>query len=158
MTLDSNDSDEGERRKAETLAALAKRRSVYVRRGQRALLTALLTAGEASADDVRNAVELPPGIDPVCLGAVPGALARTGIIRRVGYVSTCRSVAHARPVALWTLADRQRALAWLADHPALADLDDGEVPADGSQLLLFPIQPRNDSGAAVAAAAPGQEF
>ncbi|MCQ8205440.1 hypothetical protein NP569_24435, partial [Vibrio parahaemolyticus] len=57
----------------------------------------LLAAGTATADDVRDAVELPPGVDPRCLGAVPGELADAGIIRATGYVRTTRPAAHARP-------------------------------------------------------------
>lgn len=109
--------DAGVSRKLDALAVLADRRELYVLRGRRALLTALLAVGEATADDVRDAVGLPSGIDPVCLGAVPVALARAGIIRRVGYVPTCRPTAHARPVSVWALTDRADAVRWLRDHP-----------------------------------------
>lgn len=137
-------------------ALLTDRRAVYVRRGQRALLTALLATGTATADDVRDAVDLPPGIDPVCLGAVPGALARAGIIRRVGYVPTCRPDAHARPVSVWALADREAAERWLADHPDVSDPGDGDQ-GPGTQALLFPVNPENERGAAVAATTPCKE-
>jgi hypothetical protein len=118
---------EGERRKCRALAILEARRRVYIRRGRRALLTRLLAAGEATADDVRAAVELPPAINPKCLGSVPGQLAEAGIIRAAGFVRTTRPAGHARPVLLWQLADRAAALAWLAAHPDLPDLE----PAEG---------------------------
>ena len=70
------DAREGERRKLSAHAVLAARRECYILRGRRALLTALLDRGEAIADDVRFAVVLPDGIDPVCFGVVPGQLTR----------------------------------------------------------------------------------
>jgi hypothetical protein len=115
-------SADGEERKLAAHALLSARRAVYVRHGQRALLMRLLAAGTATADDVRAAVALPSGIDPVCLGTVPGPLARAGIIRRVGYRDSDRAAAHARPLSLWELADPAAARAWLEDHPALPDV------------------------------------
>ncbi len=53
--------------------------------------------------------------------------------------------------ALATLADRAKAMQWLADHPELPD------PGDDGQSLLFPVHPTNDTGAAVAAATPAME-
>jgi len=50
---------EGERRKQDVLLSLAARSERYVNRGRRALLARLLANGEATADDVRRAVELP---------------------------------------------------------------------------------------------------
>lgn len=58
--------------------------------GRRAFLAALLAKGEATADDVYAAVDLPAGVDPRCLGAVPGPLARAGIIRAAGFNSSRR--------------------------------------------------------------------
>ena len=72
---------EGELLKREALTLLEARREVYVLRGRRALLGALLCSGTATADDVRDAVELPPGINPKLFGSVPGSLAKAGIIR-----------------------------------------------------------------------------
>ncbi|MBI5863435.1 MAG: hypothetical protein HZB38_02765 [Planctomycetes bacterium] len=120
---------EGERRKLSAHALLAARRELYVLRGRRALLAALLDRGEATADDVRRAVALPAGIDPVCLGVVPGDLARAGIIERVGFATTARPEAHARPVSVWRLADRSAALAWLAAHPDRPDAPPAETDA-----------------------------
>lgn len=109
--------NEGERRKNEALSMLAERREPLVRQAQRALLERLLVAGTATADDVRDVVELPPGVDPKAFGAVPGALARAGIIRADGFEKTARPEAHARPVTRWTLANRCKAERWLSDHP-----------------------------------------
>ena len=149
---------DGEERKANALALLADRRARYVRRGQRALLTALLTTGAATADAVRDAVNLPPSIDPVCLGAVPTALVRARIIYRDGYAPTSRPTAHARPLSVWRLADRDKALQWLACHPDLEDTFEHSEVGTASQRVLFPLHPINELGAAVAAAAPVQEF
>lgn len=123
---------EGERRKADAHALLEARRNVYLNRGRRALLKALLIAGTATADDVRLAVELPDGIDPVCLGAVPGPLVREGIIRRAGFAPSNRAAGHARPVTVWELIDRTAAIQWLAAHP---DMDD-PAPDDAGPTLF----------------------
>jgi hypothetical protein len=72
---------------------------------------------------VRAAVELPPGVRPVALGAVPGPLALAGIIHATGYATTRRAEAHARPVTVWALADHVAALDWLSAHPDLPDDD-----------------------------------
>src|SRR5262249_45353410 len=111
------------------------RRRVYVRRGRRALLARLLAAGTATADDVRAAVELPPGLNPTLFGTVPGQLAEAGIIRAAGFVPTARPQGHARPVQLWQLTDRTAAVAWLAAHPHLPDPSEGEP----EQLTLFDL-------------------
>ena len=106
--------DEGEATKQGRLAMLREQRAVYVRRGQRALLAQLLESKTATADDVRWAVELPPGIDARCLGGVPGPLARAGIIRSRGYMPSARPERHASPIQVWELADRAAAIDWLA--------------------------------------------
>jgi len=150
--------DEGERLKSEKLTLLEGRRQCYVRRGRRALLRVMLDGdGTATADDVYGAVEMPPGVDPRCLGSVPGRLAYDRIIRAVGFVRSTRPERHGSWLQLWELVDRAAALGWLTDHPDLPDLGDAD-PGDGAQGLLFPIHPRNNTGAAVAAAAPGEEF
>lgn len=120
---------DGEARKLDAHALLEARREVYVLRGRRALLAALLASGDATADDVRDTVELPDEINPVCLGVVPGLLARAGIIERVGFAESRRPDAHARPVSVWRLADRAAALAWLAAHPDRPDPTPAEADA-----------------------------
>lgn len=112
---------DGTARRDAALAMLAAERELYVLRGRRALLAALMANGTATADDVRAAVELPPGINPKCFGAVAVPLAKAGIIERVTYAATARPEAHARPVAVWRLADRAAAIAWLAAHPDRPD-------------------------------------
>lgn len=138
---------EGERRRDNALELLRERRAVWVRRAQRALLTAALERGEATADDVAAVVVLPPDLDGRLLGAAPGALAHAGLLCLSGYVRSTRPERHASVIAVWTLADRAAAVAWLRDNPDLPDLDaDG---ADVRQLELF----TNDEPATVAAAA-----
>ena len=129
------DAAEGEKRKADVLARLAERRESLVRRAQRALLTAVLELGAATADDVRDLVELPSGVDPKVFGAAPGPLVRAGIIYRDGFVPTCRPLAHARPLSVWKLADREAAICWLKEHPELPEPGDEDSPA--AQSLLF---------------------
>jgi hypothetical protein len=134
------DTSEGEAKKAAALALLESRREVFVNRGRRALLRAMLDGdGSATADDVRALVELPPGIDVKLFGTVPHRLAYGRIIANAGRVKTARAVAHGRYVELWRLADRAAAEAWLRSHPDLpdpADVDQG----DAVQTVLFPIQ------------------
>jgi len=121
--------ESGENRKLDAHALLEARRELYVHRGRRALLVALLGGGDATADAVRDAVELPPAINPVCMGVVPGPLARASIIERVGFAESRRPDAHARPVSVWRLADRAAALAWLAAHPDCPDPTPAEADA-----------------------------
>ncbi len=118
---------EGERRKLDAHATLQARRELYVHRGRRALLAALLRHGTATADDVRQAVTLPAGVNPVCLGSVPGHLARAGIIRRRDFVNTNRTAGHARPVTRWELIDHDAAERWLAAHPDVPDAPEADA-------------------------------
>ncbi len=108
---------EGERRRDAAHDLFAVLRAKILLRARRAMIGLVLTRDEATADDLRDLVELPIGIDPTCLGAVPGMLARAGIVRRVGYRPSCRPEAHARPVSVWTLANAQNAIQWLREHP-----------------------------------------
>lgn len=140
MTLHPYALAEGERRKADALLTLAERREVYVNRGRRALLQTLLAVGSANADDVRRLVKLPLEIDAKLFGAVPGPLARAGIIRAAGFLKTCRAVGHARPVTVWTLVDRDKASRWLADHPDRLDPGDGGQDEPKRQACLFDMQ------------------
>ena len=146
---------EGERQKLDALALLEARRECYVRRGRRALLDAVLRSGAATADDVWEAMELPPGIDPRCLGSIPGPLARAGIVRPAGFVKSRRPERHASYIQVWQLADRAAALRWLATHPDLPDPPADDPPA--VQGVLFPAHPTNEPGATAGTAAPGME-
>ena len=114
------DRGEGERRKQAALSNLEQRRARCILRAQRALLERLLAVGRATADDVRAAVELPVDIDPKMFGAIPRGLVKSGIIEAVGYTKTTRPEAHARPVTVWGLTDRDKAEQWLRDHPVPA--------------------------------------
>jgi hypothetical protein len=71
-------------RKLSAHALLEDPREIYVRCGRRALLLRLLATGTATVDDVRAVVELPPGINPMPVGAVPGPLAHAGVIEAIG--------------------------------------------------------------------------
>ena len=126
---------ESERRRDAAHAVLDARRESIIRQARRVLLTVLLERGAATMDDVRVVVIVPPGVDPVCLGSVPGAMARAGIIRADGAVRTSRPMAHARPLTVWRLVDRDAAEGWLRDHPELP-LDDDHRPAH--QSVLWP--------------------
>jgi len=132
---------EGERRKADALATLEARREVYVRRGRRALLAVMLDGdGTATADDVRNAVELPGDIDPRCFGSVPGLLARAGLIRRADFAKSGRAERHASYIGVWELLNREAAERWLRNHPDLPDPADDDQGDGKTQGVLFSIQ------------------
>lgn len=136
MITTSNRKADGTEGRDAAIELLEQRRQVYVNRGRRALLLRALTGETANADDVRAAVEVPESIDPVCLGAVPGSLARAGIIRRAGFAPTSRPDARARPVSIWALADRAAALRWLTDNP---DIPDHSPPAQEKAQRRLPL-------------------
>jgi hypothetical protein len=92
-------------------------RRVCILRGQRALLQRLLCQETATGDDVRTDVNLPLGIGPNCLGAVPSALARVNIIDTSEYAKSCRPTAHNHTLRVWRLVDRRAAEQWLLNHP-----------------------------------------
>lgn len=115
----------GESLKTEALDLLAEHREKLVLRGRRALLKKLLADGHATADDVRDSVDLPADMDPRLFGCVPVALARLGIIAPAGFTKSCRPCRHASILQVWSLADRQAAVLWLAMNPdTMADTSD----------------------------------
>ena len=111
------------------------RRDLYILRGRRALLLDLLANGTATADDVWDVTPLPEGVNPRCLSAVPGVLARLGIILGLERVRSVRPERHGARVALWVLVDREKALRWLAEHPDRPDADNRNQGGTGSQGL-----------------------
>ncbi len=119
--------------KQAALDLLAEKRAAIVRHGQRLLLHRVMTHDTASIDDVRGQIELPLKVNPKCLGAVPGTLAKAGILQRTGYRPTDRPEAHARPVSVWQLKDRQAAEKWLREHPEL------QPPPDEKRQRLLPL-------------------
>ena len=125
--------EHGDHLKALILAHLESCRFAYIRRGRRTLLTALCFKGTATADDVRRAVSLPDDVDPVCLGAVPLALVKAGIIEADGFEKSKRPETHARPIQRWRLVDRAKALTWLREHP---DKQPPKLPALFDDLEL----------------------
>ena len=132
---------EGVHRQAEVLDVLSARRATYVLWGRRALLTRLLKEGSATADDVYDAVNLPPDIDARCFGAVPVLLARDGIIRRRGFATSARPERHGSYIAMWELADRAAAVRWLSENPGQID------PAPSPENLEFPFDEKTPPAA-----------
>ncbi len=111
------DQFEGEHRKTDALGRFEDHRKQLLLVGRRALITHALQHGTATADDVRDVVPVPPGVNPKAYGAVPRALAKLGIIEACGFRRTARAAGHARPVMLWRIMDTSAAMRWLADHP-----------------------------------------
>lgn len=111
--------DSGETRRDAALLLLAACRLALVRDIQRAAVRLALTAETFTADDLRAAVDIPPGVNPKVVGAAVRALAGADIIRKAGTKNSTRKEAHARPNAVWKLADRVKATAWLAVNPPI---------------------------------------
>jgi hypothetical protein len=146
----NGDKNEGNSRKDAAHALVEARRDVLIRRARRALLQRLLDVGTATADDV--AERLGPterSMDRRWLCAVPGPLAIARIIRRAGYTKSARPIRHTSVIAVWELADRAGALAWLARNP---DMPEGEN-GDGVPCLATSKQP-SPAPLAVAVAQP----
>lgn len=126
----------GMRRRDAAHAVLETRRESVIRQARRVLLTVLLERGEATADDVYAGITVPSGVDPVCLGCVPGPLARAAIIAATGrYVRSSRPIRHASDIRVWRLVDRDAAEGWLRDHPELPLADDQR---SAHQRVLWP--------------------
>jgi hypothetical protein len=117
MIVTSSGKVDGHARRDAALKLLEERRKIYLNRCRRVILLRLLNGATATMDDVHAAVGVPDGINPICLGAVPGSLARASIIEHAGSVPTKRPNAHARPLSVWRLADREAAKRWLMEHP-----------------------------------------
>ena len=92
----------------------------------------------ATADDVLEAVELPPDLDASCLGSVPGRLAYDRIIGPSGFVRSARPERHGCWLQVWALVDRAAAKQWLDDHPDLPGRTDNGRPA-ARQGMLFDV-------------------
>ncbi len=103
------------------IALLRDRRTVLVRRVQRAFLDYLLTHGPATVDPVRALVPIPRAVDPRLVGAAVRALSVEGLVYRHGSERSTRSEAHARRLDVWAIAEPATALAWLTVNPELPD-------------------------------------
>ena len=116
-----HDHAEGERQRDIALARIAEKRPALKLLLQRAALAIALERGTVTADDVRAAVPIPSNVNPKLNGAALRALAALGILTAGDYVPSGRPVAHARPVRVWHLADRDWAHLWLASNPEPAE-------------------------------------
>ena len=104
-------------RKEKALANHEANRGRILLQARHAFLNHLLQHKTVTADDIRGKFEIPDGVNPACLGSVPGIFARGLVIRRCGYVESLRPEAHARVLSLWELLNREKAEAWLRDNP-----------------------------------------
>lgn len=117
MTIFDFPPETGPELKDAALELLEVTRDELITEARHALLARLMTDGTATIDDVRAAVECPANINPKFFGAVPGVLAKAGIIRNRGFAKTTRKKGHARPVIVWELSDRAGAAAWITSNP-----------------------------------------
>lgn len=127
----------GQLRKRAAFGLLEETRESAITLARRRFLSHLLAHGRGTTDQARDGSNFPLGARPVYLGAVPGALARANVIRRVGYVSSVRPEAKARVLAIWELVDPPKARAWLLAHP--------EATPSGAQLA-FPFKETEKPG------------
>lgn len=74
-----------------------------------AILSAVLTKGEAGTDDAHELFELPEDVEPRTWGAVTGGLQVEGLIRRIGESHTHRRVGHGRRIGRYVLANAGKA-------------------------------------------------
>jgi hypothetical protein len=121
--------NEGRERKRKALdrheeyraALLLKARREFIRRG--------LSGKRMTTDDIRYHINIPDGVDPSFLGAVPKVFANAGIINRIGYEPSGRAEAHTRPISVWKVVQRGAALAWLAcnPEPCMGEYGQGEL-------------------------------
>lgn len=132
---------EGEHRKGEAFANLEAHRELVLLKARRVFAAVLLEKGRCTIDDVRAAVELPAGLNPVCFGPVPTSFARQRFIERVGFVDTTRAEARCRPVSIWELKSPSGLAQWLLDHPDRPPPDDPRK----AQQSLWSV---NDAGPA----------
>ncbi len=108
--------------KQQVLEFFENSREAIIRRARRLFLNVLLNSptGICSADAISDALAIHKAAKRL-LGAVPGPFAKAGLIERIGYIASTRPEAHARPISLWKLIDREGASQWLLTHPELSD-------------------------------------
>lgn len=111
----------GEALRDQALYRLSTTRPATIRRLQRAAVRLALETGTVTADDLREAVPIPAGINPKVNGAAVHGLAVLGILTGGEYVKSRRAVAHRRPIQVWRLANAATAARWLAANPEYPD-------------------------------------
>jgi hypothetical protein len=74
---------------------------------EHAILSAILTKGEAGTDVAHDLFERPDDVEPRTWGAIAGGLQAEGLIRRVGDSHTRRSVAHGRRIGQYAIEDAE---------------------------------------------------
>jgi hypothetical protein len=110
-----NHTSKGEAARDAALNVLRVHRAALIRKSTAAVLRFVLAGGQVCADDVRDEIAIPPGTSPTFWGVVFRDLADAGILRRLTYRPSTRAVAHARPLSVWELADRDAAVARLTE-------------------------------------------
>ena len=139
---------DGEARKLQAHGFLRARRREVTQRAARLYVAIAMRTGIVTGDDVREELgDLPPGINAVCLGSVPGELARAGIIAADGFMKSRRPEAHARPITRWRLLSSAAALAWLRTNtPRPADATETPAPATPTPAGMGEIEDNLFSG------------
>ena len=110
------DKPTGEQLRDKALDLLAEHRSELILELQRCAMRIALDRADFTADDVREAMPIPIGTNPVVLGSAIGSLSRGGYLKQIGYRKSTRAVAHRRPVAIWYAQDKEACQHWLDNH------------------------------------------
>ncbi len=116
---------EGERQRDKAFTLLEVHREHLQHEARRAAMRIAIENGRVTPDDIRELVEVPPGINPVALGPVCRYFATKGILQNAGFEKSCRPIANSRPVTVWGLADRSKAESWLAANPPRPPIHEG---------------------------------
>jgi hypothetical protein len=109
---------DGTLRKNAAHALLEARRRAALTIARRAFLEIALRDSVVDADAVHDAVNLPEGLDPRWLGAVPKPLANSRIVERAEMVKSARPERNGSYITRWALRDRASAEKWLRENPA----------------------------------------
>jgi hypothetical protein len=107
----------GEAAKSAAFAKLEHFRSAKLLEARLSIASVLLTVGEATIDDLPEAVRsLPEGVDAKLFGPTFSVFVNLKFVEKTGYRKTSRSVAHARDVAVWSLIEHAALSRWVEAH------------------------------------------
>ena len=118
VTSSNIDPGEGARQRDRAFERLNTYRAGLIRRLQRAFVQHLIDHGPSTIDAIRDAVRIPPGIDPRVVGCAVAMLAsQHKITKSIGAAKSIRKAAHARRMEIWALRDVDAGRAWVLTHP-----------------------------------------
>lgn len=87
------------------LDLLERTRAAYIKAARATAVQISIRHGEVTSDAVREALPVPEGLDPRCLGPVFASAPPGFRWERTGYRQTRAKQAHARPISVWRLVN-----------------------------------------------------